>query len=128
MKKREGGCYNSAMSDTSCIFCKIARKEIPSKIVYEDEDVVAFDDLKPQAPLHVLIIPRRHIATIADLNDTDALIAGTLIIAAKKIAAARGLNESGYRIVLNCNRDAGQEVFHIHAHLLAGRKFSWPPG
>jgi len=116
------------MNETTCLFCKIARKEIPSKIVYEDEDTVAFEDIKPQAPLHVLIIPRRHIAKISDLTDADALIAGKLSVAAKKVAAARGLDESGYRIVLNCNRDAGQEVFHIHAHLLGGRKFAWPPG
>lgn len=116
------------MQNDSCLFCKIARKEIPAKIVYEDEDVVAFDDIKPQAPLHVLIIPRTHIAKVADLDDKDAIIVGKLVVAAKKIALARGMQESGYRIVLNCNKDAGQEVFHIHAHLLGGRKFAWPPG
>lgn len=116
------------MQNDSCLFCKIARKETPAKIVYEDDDVVAFDDIKPQAPLHVLIIPRDHIAKIADLDDKDVAIAGRLILAAKKIARSRGVQESGYRIVLNCNKDAGQEVFHLHAHLLGGRKFGWPPG
>lgn len=116
------------MQNVSCLFCKIARKEIPAKIVYEDDDVIAFDDIKPQAPLHVLIIPRDHIGKVSDLNDNDALIAGRLIVAAKKIAQSRGMQDSGYRIVLNCNKDAGQEVFHIHAHLLGGRKFTWPPG
>lgn len=116
------------MQNASCLFCRIIRKEIPANIVYEDDDVVAFDDIKPQAPLHVLIIPRNHIERVTDLTDKDAAMAGKLIVAAKKIAQTRGIQESGYRIVLNCNKDAGQEVFHIHAHLLGGRRFTWPPG
>ncbi|MBP7055962.1 MAG: histidine triad nucleotide-binding protein [Candidatus Omnitrophica bacterium] len=116
------------MQSDKCIFCKIARKEIPAKIVYEDDQVLAFEDTKPQAPVHVLIIPHDHIEKVSDLNEKDAVMAGKVIIAAKKIARAKGLDDSGYRIVMNCNRDAGQEVFHIHAHLMGGRKFNWPPG
>ena len=112
----------------ACIFCRIAKGEIPAKLVYQDPDVVAFDDIKPQAPVHVLIIPRRHIERVNDLSAGDAALAGKLVLAAKQIAQDRGIAEPGYRIVLNCNRDAGQEVFHVHAHLLGGRRFTWPPG
>jgi len=111
-----------------CIFCKIASGEIDAKKVFEDEDLVAFEDIRPQAPVHILIIPRRHIATVNDLTDEDAELVGRLVLAARRIAAERGIAESGYRLVLNCNRDSGQEVFHIHLHLLGGRKMTWPPG
>ena len=111
-----------------CIFCKVASGEMDAKKVFEDEDLVAFEDIRPQAPVHILIIPRRHIETLNDLTDEDAELVGRLVLAAKHIAAERGVAESGYRLVLNCNRDSGQEVFHIHLHLLGGRKMTWPPG
>jgi len=111
-----------------CIFCKVASGEMDAKKVFEDEDLVAFEDIRPQAPVHILIIPRRHIETLNDLTDEDAELVGRLVLAAKRIAAERGIAESGYRLVLNCNRDSGQEVFHIHLHLLGGRKMTWPPG
>ena len=111
-----------------CIFCKIARKEIPAKIAYEDTGVVAFEDLNPKAPVHILIIPKKHIERISDIEDADAALIGNMALAAKKIAKEKNIESSGYRLVANCNKDAGQEVFHIHMHLLGGRKFSWPPG
>ena len=111
-----------------CLFCKIAAKEIDAKIIHEDEDLLAFRDLNPQAPTHVLIIPRKHIATVNDLESGDAELMGKLTLAAKKIAADEGLSESGYRLVVNCQRDAGQSVFHIHLHVLGGRAMNWPPG
>jgi len=114
------------MSD--CLFCKIRDGEIPAKIVYENEYVMAFEDVNPQAPVHLLIIPRRHISTVNDLQDQDAPLLGQLYLAAKTIAADRGVAEDGYRMVLNCNEKAGQTVFHIHLHLLAGRTMRWPPG
>lgn len=116
------------MSDPNCIFCKIATGEIDSEIVYQTDQVVAFRDLNPQAPTHILIIPRRHIATINELAETDTDVVGRLYLAAKKIAAAEGLAEPGYRVVMNCNAGAGQSVFHVHLHLLGGRQFGWPPG
>ncbi len=111
-----------------CLFCKISRKEIPAKIIYEDEEVVVFDDIAPRAPTHKLIIPRRHIATLNDLNKADAQLAGKLLLTAQKIAKSCGHAEEGYRVVMNCNQGAGQTVFHIHLHLLGGRLFQWPPG
>ena len=116
------------MSDPNCIFCKIAAGEIDSDIVHQDDKVVAFRDLNPQAPTHVLVIPRRHIATINDLTESDAEDIGQLYLAAKRIAADEGFAEPGYRVVMNCNAGAGQTVFHVHLHLLGGRQFSWPPG
>ena len=114
------------MSD--CLFCKIAAKEIPSAMVYEDDLVVAFDDINPQAPTHTLIIPRKHIPTANDISPEDTSLIGHMFQVAKEIAQMKGIDESGYRSVFNCNADAGQEVFHIHMHLLGGRKMSWPPG
>ncbi len=111
-----------------CLFCKIAEKEIPSSIIYEDGEVVAFNDINPQAPVHVIIIPRKHIEKISDITVDDAGIIGRLVLTAKDIAKEKGISEDGYRLVFNCNKDAGQAVFHIHLHLLGGRKFSWPPG
>lgn len=111
-----------------CLFCKIINKDIPSDVVYEDEDVLAFNDINPQAPIHVLIIPKKHIATINDANDEDEKSLGKIILTAKKIAAKLGVNDNGYRLVYNVNQDGGQEVYHIHLHLLAGRQLSWPPG
>ncbi len=111
-----------------CIFCKIAAGEIPADIVYDDGEVLAFRDINPEAPVHLLLIPRRHIATLNDLSEADAALVGRLYLAGKQIAAKLGVAESGYRTVINCNRDAGQLVFHIHMHLLAGRELGWPPG
>ncbi|WP_027390507.1 histidine triad nucleotide-binding protein [Chrysiogenes arsenatis] len=115
------------MSD--CIFCKIIAGSIPCNRVYEDEEILAFHDIHPTAPYHILIIPKHHIATVADLTTTeDALIAGKLLVVAGQIARTLGFAEKGYRLVFNANRDGGQEVYHVHLHLLAGRAMSWPAG
>jgi histidine triad (HIT) family protein len=114
------------MSDT--IFSKIIRREIPAKIVFEDADVLGFCDVAPQAPQHVLFIPKRAIATLNDATDQDAVLLGKLLLAASAYAKSQGFAEQGYRVVMNCNADAGQSVFHIHLHLLGGRKLAWPPG
>jgi len=111
-----------------CLFCKIIEGEIPSTKVYENKDVVAFEDLNPQAPLHVLIVPRRHIATLNDLTHADDSLVGSMFRVAADMAKQHGYDVRGYRTVFNCNRDAGQTVHHIHLHLLAGRGFTWPPG
>lgn len=113
---------------TDCIFCKIAAGELGTEFVYEDDEVVAFRDLNPQAPTHILVIPRRHIATTNDLTEDDAGLIARLVLVAKEIAAREGIAESGYRTVLNCNAEAGQSVFHLHLHLLGGRPMGWPPG
>ena len=112
----------------SCLFCRIVAGEIPASKVHEDADLVAFNDINPQAPLHVLIVPKRHIATTNDLTTADEALVGKLVRAAAAIAAERGYAEPGYRTVFNCNAEAGQTVFHIHLHLLAGRHLGWPPG
>jgi histidine triad (HIT) family protein len=112
--------------DPNCIFCKIIEGEIPADIVYRDENVVAFNDLNPQAPTHVLIIPTLHVENIAALSDASAVVTASLFKAAKLIAAARDL--SGYRALFNTGESAGQSVFHAHLHLLGGRSFTWPPG
>ncbi len=114
------------MSD--CLFCKIINKEIPSEVVYEDEKVLAFKDINPVAPHHILIIPKKHIATTFDLQAEDAALIGHMVITAQKIAKDLGLGENGFRLVNNCLKDGGQTVFHIHFHLLGGRYFDWPPG
>ncbi|MDX1334790.1 MAG: histidine triad nucleotide-binding protein [Gammaproteobacteria bacterium] len=114
------------MSD--CIFCKIIAGEIPATVVHETDDVLAFRDLGPQAPTHVLVIPKRHISTINDMQDSDAELVGKLYLAAQKVAADEGISESGYRTVMNCNEGAGQTVFHMHLHVLGGRPMTWPPG
>ena len=111
-----------------CLFCKIIDGDIPSNVVFENADVLAFRDISPQAPTHILIIPRRHISTINDIGDDDRELVGSLFTAAKEIAAAEGLSEDGYRVVMNCGEGAGQSVFHIHLHLLGGRGLGWPPG
>ena len=113
---------------TTCLFCQIAGGEIPASLVYQDEDVVAFNDINPQAPLHVLVIPRRHVATINDLGPADDGLVGKMLRTASRIAGDAGYAARGYRTVFNCNREAGQTVFHIHLHLLAGRGLGWPPG
>ena len=114
------------MSD--CLFCKMVAGDIKPNIVFETPKLLAFRDLHPQAPTHVLVIPKRHIATINDLDPEDAGLAGEMLLAAKTIAQQEGIAQGGYRTVMNCNADAGQSVFHIHLHVLGGRTLHWPPG
>ncbi len=116
------------MPDQSCIFCRIAAGEIPAKIVRQDEDTVAFRDLNPQAPTHVLVIPRRHVPSTNVLEPGDAELVGKLFLAAKEIAREAGVAASGYRMVMNAGPNAGQSVDHIHLHVLGGRGLAWPPG
>ena len=111
-----------------CLFCKIVAGEIPADIIYETDTTLAFRDINPQAPTHVLIIPKKHIATINDIGDEHRELIGSLYTAARDIAAAEGLADDGYRVVMNCNEGAGQTVFHIHLHLIGGRPMTWPPG
>lgn len=113
---------------TDCLFCKMVAGEIQPDVVFEDDQVLAFRDLHPQAPTHVLLIPRKHIATTNDIQPGDAELIGRLYLAAKQVAAAEGIAEAGYRTVLNCNAQAGQSVYHLHLHLLGGRPMGWPPG
>jgi histidine triad (HIT) family protein len=115
-----------AMAD--CLFCRIIKREIPGSIVYEDDRVIAFNDINPQAPTHVLIVPKRHVASLNELVEGDDAIVGELVRRAAAIAAERGIAAGGYRTVFNTNGDAGQTVFHIHLHLLGGRGMHWPPG
>lgn len=112
----------------SCLFCKIINGEIPSKKVYEDDELYAFEDINPQAPLHALIVPRQHIATLNDLAENDDDLVGSMVRRAAALAKERGFDSSGYRTVFNCNSGAGQTVFHIHLHVLGGRTLTWPPG
>ena len=112
----------------NCLFCKIVEGQIPAKIVYQDAEVVAFEDINPQAPQHVLLIPRRHIASITDLTMEDGPVLASIFVAASKVARELGIAESGFRFVTNVGPDAGQSVFHLHFHLLGGRKLGWPPG
>ncbi len=114
------------MSD--CLFCKIESGDIPSDTIFKNDNVIAFRDVAPQAPTHILIIPRKHISTTNDLTTEDQALVGEIMIVAKDIAKQEGLSESGYRLVFNCNQDGGQAVYHIHLHLLGGRKLGWPPG
>ena len=111
-----------------CLFCKIIERKIPSTVVYEDDRVMAFNDIDPQAPTHVLIVPKRHIATLNDLSPEDDQIVGELVRRAAAIAKERSFSDHGYRTLFNTNRGAGQTVFHIHLHLLGGRSMAWPPG
>jgi histidine triad (HIT) family protein len=111
-----------------CIFCKIVDGQIPSRMVFEDERIVAFEDVSPQAPVHVLIVPRKHISTSLDISDDDNELIGYMFQAAARVARDRGIAERGYRMVMNCNAEAGQTVFHIHLHVLGGRAMGWPPG
>ena len=112
----------------SCLFCRIAAGEISASIVHQDDRVVVFKDINPQAPLHVLVIPRRHIATLNDLEAGDDGLVGEMVRRGAAVAAEHGYAEGGYRTVFNCNAGAGQTVFHIHLHVLAGRPLTWPPG
>jgi histidine triad (HIT) family protein len=114
--------------DKNGVFAKIIRKEIPANIVYESDTVLAFDDINPKAPVHVLIIPKSEVPTVNDLNSDHKDIIGDMVLAAKEIAKEKGVDESGYRLVFNTLDDAGQEVYHVHMHMLGGRRMTWPPG
>lgn len=111
-----------------CLFCKILTGEIPCEAVYQDEQLLVFKDINPQAPHHLLIIPKKHIATVNDITREDQALIGHMVLTAKEMAAKLGVDERGYRLVLNTNQDGGQQVYHIHLHLLAGRPLLWPPG
>lgn len=111
-----------------CLFCKMATGQIKPDVVYEDDQVLAFRDIAPQAPVHVLLIPKRHIVSLDDLGDDDAALAGHLLLTARRLARELGIAGDGFRLVNNCNRNGGQTVYHLHFHLLGGRRMSWPPG
>lgn len=113
---------------TDCLFCKFVSGELKTNIIYEDDLVIAFDDIDPKAPIHKLIIPKRHISRLSDLTPEDEQLIGHMTLVAKKLAKDSGVEESGYRVLMNCNEDGGQAVFHIHMHLLGGRSLTWPPG
>ena len=112
----------------NCLFCKIIKGEIPAKKVYENEHIIAFNDIDPKAPVHILVIPKKHIRSINELSSSDKSLAGEIILAAKKIAKDHGLDSKGFRIVFNTNDDGGQTVYHIHMHMMGGRQMQWPPG
>ncbi len=112
----------------SCIFCKIIERKLPAKIIYEDEHVIAFEDINPQAPVHALIIPKKHIPTILDLKEEDSNLVAHVLNIANKIANDEGIAQRGFRVVTNCNPESGQSVYHIHFHVLGGRHMHWPPG
>jgi len=111
-----------------CVFCRIVRREVPAKVLFETERVIAFDDLRPQAPVHVLVIPKAHFASLNDAPEGSEGLLGELLLAARRAAREKGVAETGYRIVLNTARDSGQDVLHIHFHVLGGRRLGWPPG
>lgn len=111
-----------------CIFCKIVHKDIDAQIVYEDDEILAFRDINPQAPVHIIFIPKKHIETFNDVSASDAGLVAKMLMKTKEIALDEGVADEGYRVVINCNYNAGQEVFHLHVHLLGGRSFAWPPG
>jgi len=116
------------MSQTNCLFCKIAQGEIPAGIVYEDHLLIVFRDINPQAPHHLLLVPRKHIATTLDIDDEDMELIGHIYRVAAKLAMQLGFAADGFRVINNCNEAAGQTVWHLHFHLLGGRKLTWPPG
>jgi len=122
-----GALLGGKMSDSTCLFCKIIAGEIPSKKVFENEEFLAFADINPQAPVHILIVPKEHISTVAEVSAEKSALLGRLIAVANHLAVEKQL-DSGYRLVINCRADGGQEVYHLHLHLLGGRKFTWPPG
>ena len=111
-----------------CLFCKIINGEITAKKVYENEHIIAFNDIDPKAPIHILVIPKKHIRSINELNSSDINLAGEIILAAKKIAKDQGIDSKGFRVVFNTNDDGGQTVYHIHMHIMGGRQMQWPPG
>ena len=118
----------AAMSSPDCIFCKLASKKIPSDVVYEDDDVYAFNDLSPQAPVHVLVIPKSHLENIAAASEYHVDLVGRLFLTANKVAQLTGIAESGYRVIANVGKEGGQSVDHLHVHVLGGRQLAWPPG
>ncbi len=111
-----------------CLFCKIIAGDIPAEVIYQTEDVLVFRDVNPVAPTHLLAVPKQHISTINELDESNATLVGKMYLAAKEVARQENIQEQGYRTVINCGENAGQTVFHIHLHILAGRSFSWPPG
>ncbi len=111
-----------------CIFCKIAKKEIPSTLLYEDGETLAFQDINPQAPVHAVIIPKAHIEKVSEITEQNVSVIGKLMLIGNQLAREEGLAEKGYRFVINCGREGGQTVYHLHLHLLGGRAFRWPPG
>ncbi|MBT3738266.1 MAG: histidine triad nucleotide-binding protein [Candidatus Marinimicrobia bacterium] len=111
-----------------CLFCKIINGDIAAKKVYENEHIIAFNDIDPKAPVHILVIPKKHIRSINELNSSDINLAGEIILAAKKIAKDQGIDSKGFRVVFNTNDDGGQTVYHIHMHIMGGRQMQWPPG
>ncbi len=111
-----------------CIFCKIVQQQLPANVVYEDADMMAFHSIAPQAPVHILLIPKIHIATINDASEEDGIILGRLILKARELAIAQNGDDAGYRLVFNVNQQGGQTVYHVHLHLLGGRQMAWPPG
>jgi histidine triad (HIT) family protein len=113
---------------SECIFCKIVERTIPAVLVYEDDMVVAFDDVNPQAPTHTLVIPRKHVGSITELQDSDVELLGRVMLAGNKIARLKGIADAGYRFVVNTGPHGGQSVFHLHLHVLGGRHMAWPPG
>ncbi len=114
------------MSD--CLFCKIVEKKIPAKLVHEDEHTLAFDDINPQAPIHTLVVPKRHVVSVQNLGESDQALLARLLLTCTKVAHGKGLADSGYRLVANTGRDGGQTVFHLHFHVMGGRHMGWPPG
>jgi histidine triad (HIT) family protein len=116
------------MSSADCLFCKIVRREIPANVIFENEHALAFRDIRPMAPTHVLVVPKRHIDGVATAQAGDAHALGEVLLAARDVAHAEGLADKGYRLVVNSGEDAGQSVFHIHVHVLGGRRLEWPPG
>ena len=123
-----GGTTLHEVNMSDCLFCKIVEKKFPAKLVQEDEHTVAFDDINPQAPVHTLVIPKRHVTAVQDLGLEDERLLARLLMSCTKVAALKGLQNSGYRVVTNTGKDAGQTVFHLHFHVLGGRHMSWPPG
>ena len=121
-------CMNEVGENNDCLFCKIVEKKIPADIVYESEDVIAFKYIEPKAPIHCLIIPKKHISTINDIDGSNSNIIGLMYEAAAQLARTLNVDKDGYRVVMNCNSNGGQTVYHIHLHFLAGRQLSWPPG
>ena len=118
----------SERRDDECIFCRIARRELPAAILFETERIVAFEDIRPQAPVHVLVIPKAHFASLEEAPEGSEGLLGELLVAARRAARAKGVAETGFRVVLNTGPDSGQEVPHIHVHVVGGRRFRWPPG
>lgn len=113
---------------SECLFCKIVEKKIPAKLVHEDEDTLAFDDVHPQAPIHTLVIPKRHVGSVQDLGEADQTLLARLLLTCRKVANNKGLAGSGFRLVANTGREGGQTVFHLHFHVMGGRQMGWPPG